>query len=179
MRKNLAIPCVIDEYNHKMGQVDLADQYRAGNPGLRRIRRGGWHALWKFIYNTVLVNSYLLSSWVGRREKGSGLERGQSEFRSKLISQLFELAGAEALKQKWSISSEQHIRVLRARKQDCIGCSLIGQVRKPEKRKALGEISANQGPRKRPRSTIYGCKACDIPLCKEGPCWDEYHKKNL
>ena len=62
VRKNLAIPCVIDEYNHKMGQVDLADQYRAGNPGLRRIRRGGWHALWKFIYNTVLVNSYLLSS---------------------------------------------------------------------------------------------------------------------
>jgi len=185
VRKNLAIPCVIDEYNHKMGQVDLADQYRADNPGRRRIRRGGWHALWKFIYNTVLVNSYLLSSWVGRREKGSGLDRGQSEFRSKLISQLFELARAEAQKQKRVVSHtnplrfaapEQHIRVLRDRKQDCMGCALTGQARKPEKRKALGEISANQGPRKRPRSTVYGCKACDIPLCKEGPCWDEYHK---
>jgi hypothetical protein len=86
IQKNLAIPCVINEYNHKMGQVDLANQYRAGNPGQRRIRRRGWHALWKFIYNTVLVNSYLLSSWVGRREKGSSLDRGQSEFRGKLIS---------------------------------------------------------------------------------------------
>jgi len=57
VQKNLAIPCIIDDYNHKMGQVDLADQYRAGNPGRRRIRQGGWHALWKFIYNTVLVNS--------------------------------------------------------------------------------------------------------------------------
>jgi hypothetical protein len=80
IQKNLAIPCVIDKYNHKMGQVDLADQYRAGNPGLRRIRRGGWHALWRFIYNTVLVNSYLLSSWVGGRVTGSGIAKGQKEF---------------------------------------------------------------------------------------------------
>jgi hypothetical protein len=189
VRKNLAIPCVIDEYNHRMGQVDLADQYRADNPGRRRIRRGGWHAIWKFIYNTALVNSYLLSSWVGGRVTGSGIAKGQKEFREKLISQLFELARAEAPKQRrvvlyanplLSTATEQHIQVLRARKQDCKGCSLTGQVRKPEKRKALGEISANQGPRKRPRSTIYGCKACDIPLCKEGPCWDEYHKnRNL
>ena len=62
VRKNLAIPCIIDEYNYKMGQVDLANQYQASNPGRRQIRQGGWHALWKFIYNTVLVNSYLLSS---------------------------------------------------------------------------------------------------------------------
>jgi hypothetical protein len=168
-----------------MGQVDLADQYRANNPGRRRIRRGGWHAIWKFIYNTVLVNSYLLSSYVGGRTKGSGHEKGQREFREKLTSQLFELARAETQKQKMVVlytnpvlfaAPEQHVRVLRARKQDCRGCALTGQARKPEKRKALGEISANQGPRKRPRSTVYGCKACDIPLCKEGTCWDEYHK---
>jgi hypothetical protein len=185
VRKNLAIPCVIDEYNHKMGQVDLADQYRAGNPGRRRIRRGGWHAIWKFIYNTVLVNSYLLSSYVGGRVTGSGYhEKGQREFREKLISQLFELAKAETQKRKMVVlhanplrfaAPEQHFQVLRSRKQDCMGCALTGQVRKPEKRKALGEITANQGSRKRPRSSIYGCKACDVPLCKEGPCWDEYH----
>jgi hypothetical protein len=67
VQKNLAIPCVIDEYNHKMGQVDLADQYRAGNPGLCRIRCGGWHALFRFLFNTVLVNSYLLSSYANGR----------------------------------------------------------------------------------------------------------------
>ncbi len=43
--KKLAIPRAIDEYNYRMGQVDRGDQFRAGNPGLRRIRRGGWHAL--------------------------------------------------------------------------------------------------------------------------------------
>jgi hypothetical protein len=75
VQKNLAIPCVIDEYNHKMSQVDLADQYRTGNPGQQRIRQGGWHAIWKFIYNTVLVNSYLLSSYVGGRVTGSGYHK--------------------------------------------------------------------------------------------------------
>jgi hypothetical protein len=56
--KKLAIPRTIDEYNYRMGQVDRGDQYRAGNPGLRRIRRGGWHALWRFLYNTVIFNTF-------------------------------------------------------------------------------------------------------------------------
>ena len=185
VRKNLAIPCSINEYNHKMGQVDLADQYRAGNPGRRRIRRGGWHALWKFIYNTILVNSYLLSSYVGGRVTGSGHEKGQREFREKLTSQLFELARAEALKQKRAVSytkrpvvatREQHVQVHREREQDCCGCSLTGQLREPSlKRKALGELSTNQNAPKRPRASVYGCKVCDVSLCKEGPCWKAYH----
>jgi hypothetical protein len=40
VQKNLAIPCSIDKYNHKIGQVDLADQYQAGNPRQRYIQRG-------------------------------------------------------------------------------------------------------------------------------------------
>jgi hypothetical protein len=41
VQKNLAILCSIDEYNYKIGQVDLANQYRASNPRQRRIRQGG------------------------------------------------------------------------------------------------------------------------------------------
>ena len=44
-----------------MNAVDQADQLRSYNSGLRRIRKGGWHAIWHFLFNTVLVNSYLLS----------------------------------------------------------------------------------------------------------------------
>jgi hypothetical protein len=46
-----------------MGYVDQADQLRATNPGLRRVKRGGWHALWNFILNVTLVNSFLLSDY--------------------------------------------------------------------------------------------------------------------
>jgi hypothetical protein len=61
--KDLPIPKFVDDYNHYMGYVDRADQLRATNPGLRRIRHGGWHALWNFIFNVTLVNSYLLSDY--------------------------------------------------------------------------------------------------------------------
>jgi hypothetical protein len=187
--KKLAIPHTIDEYNYRMGQVDRGDQYRAGNPGLRRIRRGGWHALWRFLYNTVLCNSYLLSSYIGDRSKGSGHEKGQWEFRDKLIAQLFEQAKAQGQMPKHCTlrpkslalpSVLEHIRTWRAREQDCCGCFIAGQSREPsKKRKVLGEISANQRLQKRPRSTMYGCKACDQPLCKEGPCWEAFHSQKL
>jgi hypothetical protein len=105
-----------------MGQVDLADQYRAGNLGLCRIRRGGGHALFRFLFNTVLVNSYRLSSYANGKG-GRGV--GQKEFRKKLISQLFELGRAKVQKQKRVISHtfpllfvvpEQHVQVRRERK---------------------------------------------------------------
>jgi hypothetical protein len=46
-----------------MGYVDQADQRQATNPGLRRIKRGGWHTLWNFIFNVTLVDSFLLSDY--------------------------------------------------------------------------------------------------------------------
>jgi hypothetical protein len=131
------------------------------------------------------VNSYLLSSYVGGRVMGSGHEKGQREFQEKLISQLFELARAIAQKQKQVVlhvkrptvaALEQHVQVHREREQDCHGCSLTGQLRGPTlKRKALGELSTNQNAPKRSRASVYGCKVCDVPLCKEGPCWKAYH----
>jgi len=49
-RKDLPIPKFIDDYNHLMNAVDIADQRRARNPGNRPIRTGGWHALWNFLF---------------------------------------------------------------------------------------------------------------------------------
>jgi hypothetical protein len=85
----MEIPSQVDDYNHEMGAVDRADQYRANHPGYCRIRRGGWHALWVFIFNIVLCNSYLLSSI-----------KLQDEFRTLLFKHLFQ-AGASSRKRKW------------------------------------------------------------------------------
>src|SRR5450432_4862429 len=62
-RKDLPIPKFVDDYNHLMNQVDIADQLRSSNVGNRRIRRGGWHALWNFLFQVTIVNSYLLSDY--------------------------------------------------------------------------------------------------------------------
>ena len=163
-----------------MNAVDLADQLQSGNRGERRIFRGGWRALFRFLYTTVLVNSALLST-VSR-------DRGLKLFRRLLVDQLFELAQSQGQMPKRRILHPklpslalalEHTQVWRGREQDCQGCSLAGQSREPsKKRKALAEVSTNQRPQKRPRSIVYGCKACDTPLCKEGPCWDAYHSQN-
>jgi hypothetical protein len=39
------------------------DQLRASNLGLRRVIRGGWHALWNFIFNIALENSFVSSDY--------------------------------------------------------------------------------------------------------------------
>jgi hypothetical protein len=46
-----------------MGYMDKADQLQTANPGLRRVKKGGWHALWNFIFNVTLVDSFLLSDY--------------------------------------------------------------------------------------------------------------------
>jgi hypothetical protein len=58
--------------------VDQADQYRAHDLGVCRVRRGGWHALWLFMFNIVLCNSYMLSS-----------VKSQEKFRVLLYKKLF------------------------------------------------------------------------------------------
>jgi hypothetical protein len=62
-RKDLPIPKFVDDYNHLMNQVDVGDQLRSTNPGNRRNKRGGWHALWNFLFHVTIVNSYLLSGY--------------------------------------------------------------------------------------------------------------------
>jgi hypothetical protein len=140
------------------------------------------------LYNTVLCNSYLLSSYVEDRSKGCGHEKGQWEFQDKLIAQLLKCAKASGQMPKRCVLSpkspslspaQEHTCVRRVREQDCRGCSIAGQsCELSKKRRALGDILGNSRPQKRPRSTLYGCKACGLPLCKEGPCWEAFHSQN-
>jgi hypothetical protein len=135
VRKKLPVPLVIDEYNYQMNGVDLADQLRSGNRGERRIFRGGWRALFRFLYTTVLVNSALLST-VSRK-------RGLKDFRRLLVDQLFERAESQGQMVKHRISHPklhrlpltlEYTRIRREREQDCKGCILTGQSREPSKK---------------------------------------------
>lgn len=188
-RKDLRIPRVFDDYNHNMGGVDIADQLRGGMGGLRRIRKGGWRALWHFLFNLTLVNSFLLSDY-----------KSQFEFRNTLIYQLLEQSGKviplqssgiplPKKRKHSSLSTEDRARPnpeqqhhqyhelgYRGKKQYCSQCG------KPSgKRLALVEKSGNiQGKKVFRKATVvqgrkqttYGCVICNIALCKEGNCFD-------
>src|SRR5271156_5298605 len=66
--KEMEVPQIYDAYNHNRGAVDVADQLQGHNSGLWRIRREGGQAIEHFLFQTVLVNCYLLalySKWEG------------------------------------------------------------------------------------------------------------------
>jgi hypothetical protein len=170
--KDLPIPTFIDDYNHYMGQVDQADQLRATNPGLRRIRRGGWQALWHFLFNTTLVNSFLLSGY-----------KNPYSFRVDLQYRLFERGTRVPIKRPrtdlpaWvepgpgPVQAVDHKMSSRQALRYCSVCKEPPTVK--HKRSVLGEISVNtrSGPLQKRRKTTYGCTGYGVALCKEGSCF--------
>jgi hypothetical protein len=175
--KELEIPQFIDDYNHQMNAVDRGDQLRSYNAGLRRIRKGGWHAIWHFLFNVVLVNSYLLSfySKVSITRKYTS----QLDFRIELYTALIKESKKKVRKRKIDIPENHELehRIERLGSlRDCYVCKERGHARVPKKRQILGEISANSRPNQRPRASRSGCIACQVPLCTTGDCFEWYHE---
>jgi hypothetical protein len=165
--KELPIPKFIDDYNHLMNGVDRADQLRSGNSQRRRIRRGGWHALWGFLFDVVLVNSFLLSGF-----------KKQSDFWQDLINSLFqksERLHSEHRKGLVGKCASQKVGSGHTQK-ECVVCKAVYTTL--SSRAVLREISSNlQGSRGRKRKrTSYACVDCDLPVFKEGNCLRKHCK---
>ena len=60
-RKKLPIPVAIDAYNHYMGGIDIANQYRAAFTILQHQNNRYWKPLFHWLLDIALVNSYLLA----------------------------------------------------------------------------------------------------------------------
>jgi len=69
--KELAIPRLIDAYNHHMGGVDIANQLRANYSTHTRRQKRHWKALFLWLLDLAITNAYLLSP----RETGSRAHR--------------------------------------------------------------------------------------------------------
>ena len=82
-RQKLKIPLMVDDYNHFMGGVDIADQLRGYNSTQIQARRN-WMPLFFWLLDTALVNSYLLA-------KLRGWKGTQIEFRNKLLWGLIDM----------------------------------------------------------------------------------------
>ena len=60
----IEIPKYIDDYNHHINSIDIADQLRANFT----VYRPAWKNWWPYFYwllETAIINAYLLSSWAG------------------------------------------------------------------------------------------------------------------
>jgi hypothetical protein len=185
--KELSIPAIADEYNYHMGAVDAFDHLTAQNAGLRHIKRGGFQALEHWLLRIVLVNCYTLAlcsetGAPGRKRRF----RSQQEFRDQLVGSLLAM-GTEAepcrkrrigrISQEASqVSIESHELVKMGKKGRCVSYKGLRFRDRPLKRVALSQIAANQGRDSSRHDSIFGCKQCDVHLCKDRGCFEVFHK---
>lgn len=172
-RKVLPVMTAANDYNFNMNHVDRANNLKAQNCGARTIRKG-WKALFLWLLNTALVNSYLLSLHSGQSDAFTT----QDSFRIALYTALFNRSERLARKQK----APERIDVDRA-PVDAPGPHVIknlGKVRlcvvcKGKRGSVLGELDPNtQG--KGPKRGFFGCNICQVTLCNDGSCFEEFHR---
>ena len=140
------------------------------------------------MFNVVLCNSYLLSS-----------VKSQDQFRVLLYKRMLQV-GTSSRKRRWVDSGPEvalfqetlcpdtgdqaeepaieHQRVHQGKKGMCKGCRLIGRARDSNKRRVLGEISLNTRWNGRAKESVYGCSACEVALCRDGGCFEQYHNNH-
>ncbi len=176
-RKDLPIPVAIDAYNHYMGGVDIANQYRAAFTTLQHRSNRYWKPLFHWLLDIALVNSYLLAKAIqGLVIEKPKLHRHHRRFQETLAKALMSYTEAP-----------EHNQVLRSTRAYCVSCRnnrLIWQP-KVQRQRYLGADITNfgggsrggSGGRFRGSKTHWGCDACNIPLCKIGDCWRLWHRR--
>ena len=192
--KELAIPEFIDTYNHFMNGVDQADQLRSYYT-TQRVHMKSWKALWHFLLNVTIVNSYKIAasfsdqSFLSLRQNSSHMRfrvdlatdlfrrserlKGKAPGLKRSLHSLVNSAPAEAHEMTTKLSG-----VLR----ECQACRAAKRVQsnvpKRSKRKPLQELHPNNvranGRRNRLPRSYFGCALCNIALCNHIRCWNEH-----
>jgi len=184
--KDLSIPVLVNDYNHQIGAVDEVDHLTAQNAGLRLIRRGGAQALEHWLLRVSLTNSYLLSLYSDVPEPRQVKFRSQKDFRQKLIQSLLAQGRTEVPRSnKRRISRVEpeadnmpltlHTFIKMPKRGWCFYCKGGRVTDRPQKRVALGQIAVQNNRQSAMHQSSYGCKECNISLCRERGCWLKYH----
>jgi hypothetical protein len=170
--KDLQIPSFIDDYNHYMGGVDLANQFREVYETHKPILRTWW-PLFYWLIDIVCINAcrlYQLHS--------DGRHLTHLQFRIELYCKLLSYSKQAKLQSlrvglggKRVFNPDfQHLHYWEKRpKETCAWCSY--QLRC---QKALGRVVEGRAKR-----ITGGCVFCNVHLCKEGQCWTRWHSNDV
>ena len=200
-RKELDIPDFIDEYNLWMCGVDVADQLRSYY-NTERIHRKTWKPLFSFLLDTIVGNSYQLSSYKPTLGERALRRQSHLQFRRDLRDALFHATIYNrqlppSLKRKgimeivWRPVREHKHKKLWQKQVYCSACLEAGRTTATPHygaRKPLADLSTNTTMksredsrgwkrRSRPPRTNWGCSVCRIPFCTRTQCWNEHLSK--
>lgn len=162
-------PETILEYNKYMKGVDLADQYLAYNPIIRKTVKWTKKAF-MFILNTALFNSFVVFKVLnpGKKIKFSSflkniaqnwIEKGYVH--SESPGNVSKRVSREDAPMRLSADMRQH---------KIVKITSSGNKKFPQKR---CRVCKKNGKRK---ETCFMCSYCEIPLCM-GKCFEDYHTK--
>jgi hypothetical protein len=171
--KELEIPCFIDDYNHYIGVVDLANQYQEAYETHRASLRNWW-PLFYWLIDVCCINAYRL--YVLQTVDISTKKLTHVQFRIELYCKLFEYSSKAKLQSlRLELSGKRvfgsdlpylHYWEKRSRG-NCVWCSYTIRCQR-----VLKKIDKK---REQPKRSVWGCNFCQINLCREGGCWEGYH----
>lgn len=150
-------PHAANEYNKYMNGVDRHDQLRM-KYSLGRDSKKAWKYMYFFLVNCAIVNAFILFSATSTRQN-TRKRFTHLDFRMELVHQL--IAGFSGRKRK----AAEPIQVVQ------------------DPQNYLGHESVHMGSKRRCRvhmtkkerkETVFGCKVCNVHLCKDG-CHFTYH----
>lgn len=168
-RRKVQKPNVASTYNQYMGGVDLFDQKCASYPYPHKVKKW-YHAIFHFIKEAALVNSYILYSLANPASKLSH-SMFRRQIAEKLCDQipknLYVAKGRKSATQGDELDSrltERHFSMMYespSYKPDCVVCS-------------------KRGVNQKRKQTRYGCADCKdgrgvpVPMCMPD-CFKRYH----
>jgi hypothetical protein len=182
VKKKLHIPVLIDDYNHYMGAVDIANQLRAEYVTHKPTFRSWW-PLFYWILDAAVVNAYRISC-ISRQEQKLPILK-QLEFRKVLYQQLFEYVNdcprpsmARPYKRKMTefnfpesrldkSLSHTLIQLPPKKRPSCTWCHFTKNRRVKDAEGSLRVLQTN-----------WQCSDCKIPLCHPRTgrlCSKEFH----
>jgi hypothetical protein len=166
-------PAFIDDYNHHMNSVDLANQHRQPY-NTQQIAYRTWILLLHWLLDQAAINAYKLAA-IGKTWPNKDLDH--LEFRRALYRKLLDYSKLVD-PQLWK-EPGPHKWADRPTRQCCVMCCRRDKLKKKflAEQEAVGIHifkPANTGP-KRPSQCQSGCGYCDVALCRMSTCFSDWH----
>ena len=170
---DLDIPAFINDYNHYMNSVDLANQHRQSY-NTQKIAYRTWIPLFHWILDQAAINAYkiaIISKTWSKTDNSAHLE-----FRRLLYEKLLDYSKLVD-PQIWK-GPGPHKWIDRPTRQSCAMCCKRDKLKKKfiAEQEAVGIyiFKPSSGP-KRPSQCRSGCGYCDVALCRMGTCFSDWH----
>lgn len=186
--KELAVPQLIDDYNHFMNGIDLADQMRV-NYHYDRRNYSTWCPLFHWLREMAITNCAII--W--KASKASNKLAAHKEYRLALANKLMAMTRSRSFIARQKPTKEVPVEASCTGKlvaiagitRYCISCQAAKRTAEiRSNRKPLGELSVNsirglgghKSSRSRPPRTRYQCINCNIRICDNSACIAEHLK---